>query len=1463
MSSAPSGTPFVQSGSPAGGVPGELCGLAELAFGSLSRYDESGRDQHLALLHTEALELDLTDPAQREFGDYELRERIGEGGMGVVYRARHVPLDRIVAVKLLSAGPWASPEFIARFEHEARNAARMQHPHIVTVFEAGSCDGLQFFSMRLVEGHSLSALLKRGQRFTPRAAAMLLRTVAEAVAYAHSLGVLHLDLKPGNVLIDANGAPHVADFGLARRLGNALTIENDEVSGTPAYMAPEQTRAHAQKLTPATDIWGMGVILYELLTGTPPFRADSAPDTLRLVAEGQVRAPRRWRPNLPLDLQAIVMKCLRKDPSERYASARALADDLARFIEGRPVQARPLNAMQRVARWAKREPKLATTIACAIAALVIGLIATTTQWHRADANAHVAKASAALASQRLWQARIDQAQVAVRAGHDYDALPGLAANIREREAQGLDAREDRVRIAMVERGAPRLIDAIAMGATIYGVALSPDGTHVAVATMEDQKLRVFDTATGKQAWQASFAGATRFQVGPGEDAQLEVLRYSADGRYLIGRNHNSVPRITPNGLDEVLFDATKGKVLVPPARVVPKFNYATYGPDGEFAVVHTTNGQAALVRTSDWQALGAWRVIGGAGPLWLVTTRAHHVLTNVSGINVLDIRDPRTLAVRHSIRYASGDVLTTWTSSPDGETALIGHQDGQLDLLDCNSGRYRTLSPNMAGRIGWVAFSPHGRWMGAVSDSGEVLVWDTATGKLAAPMMHLDITPEYHREQLFIDAASRTVIASADYEMGLWYLPDATTAPVRLSGELPNAGAFWMRAFAYRPAQGLIASDGGKGNLFLWRVQQLAPRGLRAPAMPPDQLHAVEGDVVAVDGASMRVVNPANGRPVGPELKLPQPPAFAELSVNHASLVAVAGREIQVYDAATWKLRRAPIVLPDDPVRVMLSPDARHVLLLFADYHNGRNREIGQIWDLVEGKPITPAVGFEYLTRFRYSADGRRLLLWKNDHLQWLDALSLRPRWAPVSFDRLLAGLEPAKRDASAAKAAVVVTDAQIAAGGSRIEVLTENDPSGASRFWQLDAATGKVLQQNLLSEADGGDAFATVPGRHGVIVQRADFSSPLWWDPRQGAKELASYGKQEVSVLALSPDTTMFARATEDRVVLTSTRDLQWLSPLLPVAVPALDAYREHPTQLAFTPDGNGLIARMRQREWLYWDVRPDLRPIALISLEAALLNPDPTKLKHGLATMLPASERRALRADDPGPPVFLGAFPAESPTPRQPDLSPGLFDLTRYFNTPLVGLAGHNYIAAAYQELTPGAHRFLGVDYDVRGIVALAEPSFANQVNPDHPPPQEVSGIRPGIDRFAALDLLMTSYDCGEPLNTSNAIVEFDYADGSRARQPLLCGADFVPNYADDDAARIMKLIQPDGGIAPVAWRATNIGSAFHWISTINAVRVVNPHPERVVASIALKATDVAFSSPLFFAITAEPETSVDVGK
>jgi serine/threonine protein kinase len=328
--------------------------IADLAFGSLTVGTVPVEGGHLAFLSPDALELDLDDPLQRRFGDYELVELIGEGGMGVVYRAQQISLDRDVAVKLLAAGPWASRTFIERFRREAQNAARMQHPNIVAIYEVGSADEMHFFSMRLINGPSLAAQVKREKTFAPKRAAALVRTIAEAVDYAHRLGVLHLDLKPANVLIDENGAPHVADFGLARRLEQGFAADNHEVSGTPSYMAPEQAITGSQRITPATDIWGLGAILYELVTGAPPFLADSPQATLKLVLDGNLRPPSDIVPTLPRDLEAIIDKCMARETAHRYASARALADDLGRFLENRAVQARPLSHPQKLLRWAQR-----------------------------------------------------------------------------------------------------------------------------------------------------------------------------------------------------------------------------------------------------------------------------------------------------------------------------------------------------------------------------------------------------------------------------------------------------------------------------------------------------------------------------------------------------------------------------------------------------------------------------------------------------------------------------------------------------------------------------------------------------------------------------------------------------------------------------------------------------------------------------------------------------------------------------------------------------------------------------------------------------------------------------------------------------------------------------------------------------------------------------------------------------
>jgi serine/threonine-protein kinase len=276
----------------------------------------------------------------RTFGDFELLEELGRGGMGVVYKARQKSLDRVVALKMILGGELATPQDLARFEAEARAAAHLEHPNIVPVYGADAWEGQAYFSMRLVEGQTLAARLARGP-LRPREAVRLLAAACRAVQYAHERGILHRDLKPSNILLDREGRPHITDFGLAKRVADpAGRTASGALVGTPAYMAPEQVSARRGPLSPASDVYSLGVILYEMLTGRPPFQAASAVDTLLLVLDQDPVRPRLLNPKVDPDLELICLKCLQKAPDLRYASAGALADDLEAFLDGGPLSVR-------------------------------------------------------------------------------------------------------------------------------------------------------------------------------------------------------------------------------------------------------------------------------------------------------------------------------------------------------------------------------------------------------------------------------------------------------------------------------------------------------------------------------------------------------------------------------------------------------------------------------------------------------------------------------------------------------------------------------------------------------------------------------------------------------------------------------------------------------------------------------------------------------------------------------------------------------------------------------------------------------------------------------------------------------------------------------------------------------------------------------------------------------------------
>jgi serine/threonine-protein kinase len=329
---------------------------------------------------------------------YEILGELGRGGMGVVYRAWQRRLNRAVALKMILAGAHAAPATLARFRTEAEAAARLQHPHIVPIFEVGEHAGMPFAVLELVDGGTLAARLT-GTPMPVRQAAELAATLARALDHAHHRGVIHRDLKPGNILLTTDGTPKVADFGLAKLIvgGGASPTQTGEVLGTPSYMAPEQAGSQSG-IGPAADLYALGAILYELLTGRPPFKAETPQETIRQVVSAEPVAPSRLRPKLPRDLETICLKCLEKEPARRYSSAAALAEDLRRFLDGEPIRARPVSPPGRAWRWGRRHPVEALSmmaVAALLAAVAIGATVSSRRErqlrHRAEQNLTLAR----------------------------------------------------------------------------------------------------------------------------------------------------------------------------------------------------------------------------------------------------------------------------------------------------------------------------------------------------------------------------------------------------------------------------------------------------------------------------------------------------------------------------------------------------------------------------------------------------------------------------------------------------------------------------------------------------------------------------------------------------------------------------------------------------------------------------------------------------------------------------------------------------------------------------------------------------------------------------------------------------------------------------------------------------------------------------------------------------------------
>ncbi|MCC6234099.1 MAG: serine/threonine protein kinase, partial [Verrucomicrobiales bacterium] len=434
-------------------------------------------------------------------GDYEILGEVARGGMGVVYRARQVSLNRVVALKVLLGGGFVGESGRQRLRSEAAAAARLKHPHIVAVHDAGEWEGQPYFAMEFVAGPTLSEVLRDGPLRLARAV-HLVETVARAVHYAHEQGIVHRDLKPSNILLDGEDQPRVADFGLARAEAEAAdATRTGTVLGSPAYMPPEQARGQVRRIGPRSDVYSLGAVLYETLTGHPPFLAESPTAVLELVKHTEPVPPRRLNASVPADLETICLRCLEKEPEGRYASAAELAEDLARFRRGEPVHARPLGPVARGLRWARREPALAMVWGLT-AALALGSSAAAWWIGRERDVAVVAQRET---REALLVARGAQARAVVRSermGQRREALAAVAEAARIRVTREL---RDSAIVALTRWD---------VQLTNEWTARARQGASWAVAP--DLKSEVSETAPGVLSWRDPGTGRVRAVLDGGE-----------------------------------------------------------------------------------------------------------------------------------------------------------------------------------------------------------------------------------------------------------------------------------------------------------------------------------------------------------------------------------------------------------------------------------------------------------------------------------------------------------------------------------------------------------------------------------------------------------------------------------------------------------------------------------------------------------------------------------------------------------------------------------------------------------------------------------------------------------------------------------------------------------------------------------------------------------------------------------
>jgi len=728
----------------------------------------------------------------QRFGDYELLEEIARGGMGVVYRARQTSLERIVALKMILAGQFASKQIIQRFRGEVTAAALLQHPNIVAIHDVGIHDGQHYFSMDYVEGQNLSQLV--GTRpLSPAKAARYVKLIAEAIHYAHQQGILHRDLKPSNVLVDASDQPRITDFGLAKRIdGDSSITMTGQMLGSPNFMPPEQASAQRGKVGRHSDVYGLGAILYHLLTARPPFQAESFDSVINQVLNTEPVSPRLLNSSVPPDLETICVKCLQKDATSRYQSAQELADELGRFLRHEPIHARPITRAERTWRWCRRNPAIAGFAAATIVlllAVAIGSPILAFQVNRERLRAE----------ENLYYADMHGAETALADG-DLGRARELVEAHRPQAGQ-IDLRDFEWRLLWQRCRGDDLYALRGYSNSVNAVRFSPDGDTLATRSL-DNHLKVLDLTTRTE----------RFTI-----TNVTTLGgFTADGRaFVCGTGDGSV-KLCEASTGRTLHSLEKAGDLV--ALLADGKTVATTGEDFVVKLWDIASGQEKSVLPGKG-GIDLWGPEFGAGVVITPDSKRLAIsngFTNgvAKGITLWD------LATREIVNPSldkRGDIpLTFLQLSPDGKVLATGGFDGLVRLWDMATGD-ELLPPLQAHSESVIsaAFSPDGQVLATASLDQTVKLWEFATRR------ELD-TLKGHDSGVWIVAFSadgrRLASGGQDQTVRLWNT--ARTPVTRAASELPDGPVIWS------PDSKLLAGSSHDQTVRLWDAATLETRAV-------------------------------------------------------------------------------------------------------------------------------------------------------------------------------------------------------------------------------------------------------------------------------------------------------------------------------------------------------------------------------------------------------------------------------------------------------------------------------------------------------------------------------------------------------------------------------------------------------------------------------------------------------------